>query len=204
MKEKKLCRVITKILKLDENNQYGFAITKPMPTGCIKFNEDLSWSTFNRLLETVDLDDKIGHLYIADIEFDYEQGSDRQRPYNEVCPPIIEKKKIIDVFERSTYQLLERYSLKADGKPKSYTPTKKSHATLFRKRHLPMYIEHLAICIKRLGWKVTKIYSHITFKQERFKKNFIIKNQVARQHAKNNVEKDFYKLLNNSNFGYDC
>ena len=150
------------------------------------------------------MDDKIDHLYIVDIEFDYEQASDRQRAYNEVCPFIIEKKKIIDVFERSTYQLLERYSLKADRKPKSYMPTKKSQATLFRKRHLRMYIEHLAICIKRLGWKVTKTYSHITFEQERFKKNFIIKNQVARQHAKNNVEKDFYKLLNNSNFGYDC
>ena len=29
-------RVIAKILKLDEYNQYGFAMTKPMPTGCIK------------------------------------------------------------------------------------------------------------------------------------------------------------------------
>ena len=29
-------RIITKILKMDENNQYGFARTKPMPTGCIK------------------------------------------------------------------------------------------------------------------------------------------------------------------------
>ena len=29
-------RVFAKILKLDENNQYGFAMTKPMPTGCIK------------------------------------------------------------------------------------------------------------------------------------------------------------------------
>ena len=29
-------RVITKILKLNENNQYGFAMTKPVPTGCIK------------------------------------------------------------------------------------------------------------------------------------------------------------------------
>ena len=82
MKEKKLCRVITKILKLDQNNQYGSAMTKPMLTGCIKFNKDLSWSTFNRLLETVDLDHKIGHLYIVDIEFEYEQVSDRQRAYN--------------------------------------------------------------------------------------------------------------------------
>ena len=29
-------------------------------------------------------------------------------------------------------------------------------------------------------------------------------NQVSRQNAKNSVEKDFYKLKNNSNFGYNC
>ena len=29
-------RIITKILKLDKNIQYGYAMTKPMPTGCIK------------------------------------------------------------------------------------------------------------------------------------------------------------------------
>ena len=29
-------------------------------------------------------------------------------------------------------------------------------------------------------------------------------NQKARQRATSSVEKDFYKLLNNSNFGIDC
>ena len=29
-------------------------------------------------------------------------------------------------------------------------------------------------------------------------------NQVSRQNTKTDVEKDFYKLMNNSNFGYDC
>ena len=28
--------IITKIVKMDENNQYGFAMTKPITTGCIK------------------------------------------------------------------------------------------------------------------------------------------------------------------------
>ena len=29
-------RIITKILKIEENNQYGNAMTKPLPTGSIK------------------------------------------------------------------------------------------------------------------------------------------------------------------------
>ena len=45
-------------------------MTKPWPTGCIKDNNDLSWKTFNILLEKVHLEDNIGHLYIVDIIFD--------------------------------------------------------------------------------------------------------------------------------------
>ena len=63
-------RIITKIIKFDENNQYGFAMTKPMPTGCIKENNSPTWLEFNLLLEKVLLEDPIGHLFVVDIEFD--------------------------------------------------------------------------------------------------------------------------------------
>ena len=46
-------RVITKILKLNENNRYGHRMTKLLPTGCIKDSDDVSWITFNKLLELV-------------------------------------------------------------------------------------------------------------------------------------------------------
>ena len=89
-------RVITKILKLDENNQYRNGMTKPLPTGCIKENSDVSWRTFNLLLEKVSLKDQIGHLYVTDIEFDQTKAAENQIVYNEIYPPIVEKQKIID------------------------------------------------------------------------------------------------------------
>ena len=85
---------ISKILKLDESNQYGFAMTKPMPTGCIKLNPDISWRTFDILLESVDLFDPTGHLYIVDIEFDHTKATPRHITYNEIYLPIIEKQKL--------------------------------------------------------------------------------------------------------------
>ena len=67
-----------------------------------------------------------------------------------------------------------------------------------------MYTEDLYFLTTRAGWKVTKIYNHYTFKQDTFKRDFVVINQNARKSAKRSVEKDFYKLLNNSNFGNDC
>ena len=88
--------------------------------------------------------------------------------------------------------------------PKAYRSTAKAHANLFKKIFLPIYLEDLVFCIKRAGWKVTKIHVHLTFEQKRFKQKFILMNQKSRQGSNNSVEKDFYKLMNNSNLGYDC
>ena len=74
---------------------------------------------------------------------------------------------------------------------------------IFSKKFLPMYLEDLVFCIKRVGWKVTKIHAHLIFEQKIFKQKFILMNQKSRQKSNNNVEKDFYKLMNNSNFDYD-
>ena len=44
--EKTIKRVITKILKLDENSQYRHGMTKPLPTGFLKDNSDIPCETF--------------------------------------------------------------------------------------------------------------------------------------------------------------
>ena len=58
--------------------------------------------------------------------------------------------------------------------------------------------------LTRYGWRASRVYVHYTFEQRKFKKDFVIMNKVSRQNAKTSVEKNFYKLMNNSNFGYDC
>ena len=112
-------------------------MTKPMPTGSIK-EKSPSWGEFNFLLETVDLDDKIGHLCVVDIRFDYKRVSNRVLMYNEIFPPVIEKKKILDANEGSVFQLCELYLENKDGKPKSYKTGAKSHWTLLPKTFIPM------------------------------------------------------------------
>ena len=62
----------------------------------------------------------------------------------------------------------------------------------------------MTFSIKRAGWKVTKIHAHLTFEQSRFKRDFILMNQKSKQLSKNDIEKDFFKLMNNSSIGYDC
>ena len=63
--------IISKIIKLDENNQYGFAMTKP---GVIKEKPSPTWKAFNLLLESASIDEPTGHLLVVDIKFDYENA----------------------------------------------------------------------------------------------------------------------------------
>ena len=63
-------RGVSKILKLDENDQYGFAMIKPLPTAYIKKEKTPSQRKVNLLLKIVDLDDPLGHLFVVDIHFD--------------------------------------------------------------------------------------------------------------------------------------
>ena len=69
--------VITKILKLDENNQYSHGMTKPLPNGSIIDDSDISWELFYLLLEKVSFEDKIGHFFVVDTVVDSENVTEK-------------------------------------------------------------------------------------------------------------------------------
>ena len=196
-------RVISKLIKFDENNQYGFAMTKPMSIGSVK-EKSPSWVEFNLLMKKVSLDDPIDHIFVVDVEFEHEKATDCQIMYNEIFPPFTDKQTRIEANERSVFELLELYSEDSIGAPRNYNITSKCHSNLLPKRCVPMYLEELKFAIVRCSWKVTKLYKHYCFEQKKFKRDFILMNQKSRQEAKNKIESDFFKLFNNANFGYDC
>ena len=77
---------------MDENNQYGQAMTKPLPYGCIKKKKKvLSLEELSELLKTVMLEDKISHLFTVDIQF--ADVNPQNLLFNEIYPPIFEKRK---------------------------------------------------------------------------------------------------------------
>ena len=197
-------RVVAKILKMDENNQYRNAMTKPLPTGCIKKSKkNPSMCELQLITEGISHEVKIGHLFVVDLMFDFERYTARELLFNEIYTPVFEKKKILLPSKRSVFQLLDAMHVNDIGFLNAYKATAKTISTMDKKVFIPLYAEQLHFSIKRCGWLVTKIYSHFTFEQAMFKKGFVIMNQVLRQNAKTGVERDFFKLMNNSNFGYD-
>ena len=82
-------RIVTKILKIDENNQYGNAVTVKKQKFCPNLRK------FNLFIENLLPGDKISHLLIVDIKYDVEHTNKRPLPFNEIYTPVFGKKKCL-------------------------------------------------------------------------------------------------------------
>ena len=178
-------RFSSKIIKMDENNQYGFAMTKPLPYGCIKLKKEVpTLNELKYLLANVTLRDyKIGHFFVVNIIC--AEINDKTILFNEFYPPIFEKNKKIEPYEGSCSQIMSRAEIKKNKNKEdtlfSLPFNSKTHSTLKEKIYVPLYAKDLYFLTIRVEWKVTKIYEHYAFKQDTFKKDFVVMNQNTRK-----------------------
>ena len=119
--------------------------------GCIKRQEHPpSLVEFNKILDRFSHEDKIGHLFIVDIKF--HNINPKTLLFNKIYPPIFEKNKKMEPYERSTLQFISIIQRNEDkDKTNSFPYTSKRHSTLRKKKFIPLYAEDLHFLIKRAG-----------------------------------------------------
>ena len=85
-------------------------------------------------------------------------------------------------------------------KPDNYTSTKKLICDWSDKKNYLVHYRMLKFYIRH-GMIIDKVHNIISFKQSKWLEKYISFNTQKRNKAKNDFEKDFYKLLNNAFYG---
>ena len=168
------------IMYLDANNLYGHSMSKPLPYKNFKWSNDL----------TLDPNNLQKGIYEVDIEIP-ENLHDKFKDYP-LCPEI----KNIPKNMLSKYQkyLNDKLYIKYNEKDK------KLILDLLPKKNYKVYHKNLEYYLK-LGIKVTKVHRILTLDEKPFLKEYIDLNTELRKNSKNDLEKDLFKLMDNSIFG---
>ena len=167
------------LLYLDSNNLYGWAMSQPMPTG------GFQWIDYtDQILETpADAD----HGFILEVDLDYPTSLHQQ--HNDY--PLAPEKLTITKDQMSPYQqkLIEELGVSIS--------CEKLVPNLQPKIRYVLHYRNLQLYLK-LGMKLEKVHKVLAFHQTPWMAPYIAKNTELRKLAKNDFEKDFFKLMNNA------
>jgi hypothetical protein len=174
----------TYIPYLDANNLYGWAMKQYLPY------EGFKWiSPEEFALSNVKTNSKIGHILEVDLEYPKElHDLHNDYPY---CPEHL----------NITPDMLSNYSKNVAGdNGMKCGKSNKLAATLKKKEKYVIHERNLKQAVDA-GLLITKVHRVLEFKQKPWMEKYIDFNTDKRKQAKNDFEKDFYKLMNNSVFG---
>ena len=183
----------TKLLYIDANNLYGWAMSQYLPTGHFKKMQSFKCDVDELLIEEIkeDIlntpdDNEFGYFIECDLEYPAEI---KEKTENfPLCP--YQTKADPELF--TTYM--------NSVKQPNYKPTEKLMCDLTNKYIYMMHYRMFKFYMT-LGMKVTKIHTIYRFKQSLWLAKYIDHNTQKRTKAKTNFEKDLYKLMNNAFFG---
>ena len=171
-----------KILYVDANNLYGHSMSEPLPYDEIKFDNNVK---LEDLIKTPD-DSDIG--YFIEVDINYSDNITEKTKFFRFAP--VNKKINPDIFSE--------YMKKIE--PETYNQTKKLICDWSDKKNYLVHYRMLKFYIRH-GMIVEKVHEVISFKQSRWLEKYISFNTQKRNKARNDFEKDFYKLLNNAFYG---
>ena len=169
---------------LDANNLYGWAMSQPLPYDQIKIDNDID---IKQVLDTADNDEN-GYVVECDLHFPKEIH-EKLRQYPPAPENMVPKDEWLSQYQK---ELKNKMNIKSSTT-----------------KLIPHLDDHLNYCIHYrnlkylvdLGVKITKVHNIVSFKQKTWLKEYIDFNTNKRKEAKNDFEKDFFKLMNNAVFG---
>jgi hypothetical protein len=161
------------LVYVDKNNLYGWALSQALPIRNYSWVEPVNWSV-EKIFE-LENDHKFGFIFEVDLDYPAELHDD----HNDLPLAV---QNISSPFN------------------KSKSNCKKLILNFSNKKNYVCHFRVLKQCLKN-GLKLKKIHRVLCFEQEPFIKKYIDFNTNLRSKAKNDFEKDFYKLLNNSIYG---
>ena len=171
-----------KILYVDANNLDGHSMSQSLPYDEIKFDNNVK---LEGIINTPD-DSDIG--YFIEVDLKYPDNIKEKTKHFPFAP--LNKKINPDDF--SDYM--------KTNIPDTYTQTKKLICDWSDKKKYLVHYRMLKFYIRH-GMTVEKVHNVISFKQSMWLEKYISFNTQKRNKAKNDFEKDFYKLLNNAFYG---
>ena len=179
-----------KILYVDANNLYGHSMSQPLHYDEIEMwhgHPDLYMNWLEEILNTPD-DSDIG--YFIEVGLRYPDNIKEKTKNFPLCP----ENKIIHKDKYNDNEYMKQI------KPKNYAKSKKLICDWTDKKHYLVHYRMLKFYVRH-GMVVDKIHEIISFKQSKWLEKYKNFNTQKRNKAKNDFEKDFYKLLNNAFYG---
>ena len=184
------------ILYLDANNLYGYAMSSYLPKGGFKWNND-DW-TVEKILKLKD-NAKIGYLF--DVNLKYSSNDPNKTPEeNEQLTKALHD--LHNGYPLAPENLNIKKEWLSEWQQNGYKQNNinKLVTTFFDKKNYVVNYRILKLYLE-LGLELECVNRVIEFEQDNFMESYIQKNTIERAKAKNEFEKDFYKLMNNSVYG---
>ena len=174
------------IMYLDANNLYGWAMSKPLPKSGFKWKRVMPTEE-----EIMNKKENAKNGWILEVDLEY--PAELHKEHNSY--PLAPEKKVVKKENMSDYQknLIKELDLKPPD-------SKKLLLTLEDKNDYVVHYENLKFYLKQ-GMKLKRVKRVLEFEQECWMEPYIRMNTEFRKQAKNDFEKNFYKLMNNSVFG---
>ena len=175
------------IMYLDANNLYGWAMSQYLPTGGFRWMNQ-------KQIDNLDLnkyhdESKKGLILEVDLEY-----PNKLHNLHNDYPLAAEKIKVTDnMLSKYCKKISDKYNISTGLVNKLIPTLNNKEKYVLHYRNLKLYID--------LGLKLTKIHRVLEFYQSPWLKQYIDFNTEKRKNAKNDFEKDFFKLMNNSVFG---